>query len=162
MNLRCGMTLPRVFLVLWLCAVVSAQAQNKQIRLRNERISTPPPERGLVFRAQADAQPASGLYMIQFTDRLDPAWREELRTRQVELLRYIPDDTFVARFNGVKLEDIRALPFVHWVGEYRTEHKIHNLLRNGGQGGNRINPSSVAILFSPSASPLEIAAENGG
>ena len=152
------MTLPRVFLVLWLCAVVSAQAQNKQIRLRNERISTPPPERGLVFRAQADTQPASGLYMIQFTDRLDPAWREELRTRQVELLRYIPDDTFVARLNGVKLEDIRALPFVHWVGEYRTEHKIHNLLRIGGQGGNRINPSAVAILFSPSASPLEIAA----
>lgn len=101
--------------------------------------------------------PVSGLYLIQFTDKFDPAWKEELRGRRAELLRYVPDDAYVARLVNVSLEDLRALPFVQWVGEYRPEHKLHGLLRNFARGGNNLAEApEVSILFSPMATPAGV------
>ncbi len=156
---RCWSSRTGVFLALWLCVTVSAQAQNKLIRLRNEQIHTAPPNRELIIRAaQQPAMPVSGLYLIQFTDKFDPAWKEELRGRRAELLRYVPDDAYVARLVNVSLEDLRALPFVQWVGEYRPEHKLHGLLRNFARGGNNLAEApEVSILFSPMATPAELA-----
>jgi len=156
---RCWSSRTGVFLALWLCVVVSAQAQNKVIRLRNEQIQTTPPNRELMIRAaQQPAMPVSGLYLIQFTDKFDPAWKEELRGHRAELLRYVPDDAYVVRLVNVSLEDLRALPFVQWVGEYRPEHKLHGLLRNFARGGNNLAAASeVSILFSPMATPAELA-----
>ena len=156
---RCWSSRTGVFLALWLCVTVSAQAQNKLIRLRNEQIHTAPPNRELMIRAaQQPAMPVSGLYLIQFTDKFDPAWKEELRGRRAELLRYVPDDAYVARLVNVSLEDLRALPFVQWVGEYRPEHKLHGLLRNFARGGNNLAEApEVSILFSPMATPAELA-----
>jgi hypothetical protein len=156
-NFRCGSTLAGVFLAWWLCATVSTQAQDKVIRLRNEQITTAPPNRAQVFRAaQQPAPPVSGLFLIQFTERFNPAWREELRARQAELLRYVPDDAFVARLSGARLEELRALPFVQWVGEYRPEHKLHGPLRELARARNATEAPAVTMLFSPAATPAEI------
>jgi len=156
-NFRCGSIGTGAFLVLWLCATVSAQAQNKTIRLRNEQIPTTPPDRAQMFRAaQAPAPPVSGLFLIQFTDRFDPAWREALATRRIELIRYVPEDAFVARLTGVRLEELRALPFVQWVGEFRAEHKIHSRLRDAARAANA-GTTEVTVLCSPNAAPAEMA-----
>jgi len=157
-NLRSWFLWTKVFLVLWLCAAFSAQAQNKVIRLRNEQIATTPPDRTQPFRAAvADVAPVSGLFLIQFTQKFDPTWRAELLARKVELLRYVPDDAFVARLNGVRLEDLRALPFVQWVGEYRPEHKLHGPLREMARARNAASSPEVTVLFSTTAGPVEMA-----
>jgi len=158
-NFRRWTTRTGTFLALWLCIAVSAQAQNKVIRLRNEQIQTTPPNREQTLRAaQQPALPVSGLYLIQFSDRFDPAWKEEFRGRRVELLRYVPDDTYVARLVNVSLEDLRGLPFVQWVGEYKVEHKLHGMLRNLARRGNNLAEApEVSILFSPTATPAELA-----
>ena len=154
MNFRRGQKLAGVLLVLCLCVAISAQAQIKEIRLRNERIHTAPPDRTLVFRAAQDsAPPVSGLFLVQFTERFNPAWRGELLAHKTELLRYVPDDAFVARLDGVRLDELRALPFVQWVGEYRPEHKLHALLSNASRVGSA---AAVTVLLSPTASPAEI------
>src|SRR2546426_7128743 len=72
-------------------------AQDKVIRLRNEAISTPP-KVVAALQPQVVEPPAAGLFLVQFNDRLRPAWREQLRQMRVELLRYVPDDAFVAQF----------------------------------------------------------------
>lgn len=138
----------------------SSSAQQKQIRLRNEVITTPlhGPQ------AAAIADPLSvgtGLFLVQFTDRFDPAWRDPLRAQRVRLLRYVPDDAFVARFDNVRLAAVRALPFVHWVCEYRAEHKIHASLRETAgapPAGLRAAASEreVSVLLSPDATAQEI------
>jgi hypothetical protein len=157
-NFRCWPARAGFFLAWWLCAVVFAHAQEKQIRLRNERITTTPPDRAQVFRAaQAPTPPASGLFLIHFTDRFDQGWREALATRGVELIRYVPDDAFLARLKEVRLEELRALPFVQWVGEFRPEHKIHSRVRDAARAGNAA-ATEVAVLFSPSATAAEMAA----
>ena len=80
--------------------VCAATAQNKHIRLRNETIATE--SRGkqtVVERVQPDDQAVTGLFLLQLEDRLQPSWRTDLRALRVELVRYIPEDPFVARLD---------------------------------------------------------------
>ena len=116
---------------------VSVLAQDKVIRLRNQAISTPP-KSAARLQPQAVESPASGLFLIQFNDRLQPAWREQLRQMRVELVRYVPDDAFVARFDAVSPGQVTQLSFVRWVGLFRPEHKIDS--RSFGKGPGNSSP----------------------
>ena len=95
----------------------SAGAQDKPIRLRNETISIPPAPQLAAAGQGTNDRAVSGLFLIQFTDRLQPAWRGELKAKGVELLQYVPDDAFVARLDNVRARDLRRLPYVRWVGD---------------------------------------------
>jgi hypothetical protein len=151
------------FLALWLCGSSAARAQDKEIRLRNEHIRTTPPRRDRVEAArQAERRPDSGLVLIQFVGRFNAAWREELRPYGVELLRYVPDDAFVARLTGGVMEDIQALPFVQWAGKYRPEHKLHAALRGLVAVPNPLDGPRISILMAPGATPAELAAAKTG
>jgi hypothetical protein len=143
--------------ILWISAVLSAQA-DKVIRLQNELIATPTPARTMPrIVPQAAETTVSGLFIIQFTDRPRPAWREQLRQAGVDLLRYLPDDAFVARSHNVTLDRIRTLPFVHWVGAYRPELKMHRSLRQAAAHTKPGTPLQVSLLISPRATPAELA-----
>lgn len=163
MNFRCGSRLTGAFLILWLCGSFAALSQDKEIRLRNERIRTVrPTPQAILPAANANRRPAAGLFLIQFTDRLDPSWRKDLSARGVELLRYVPDDAFVVRFRGAVVEEIQALPYVQWVGGYRPDHKLHDSLRAPAQARNLEDASRIAILLAPDATPADIAAARTG
>src|SRR6185503_1509853 len=96
------------------------------------------------------------LYLIQFTAPLTPEAKAQLKGLGISLFHYVPDDAYVARFQGVRPEQLQALPFVHWFGEYRPEHKVHrNLLNASGSQTN--GPLGVAILMVPRANAAEIA-----
>jgi len=126
---------------------ISVLAQDKVIRLRNETISTPPKVGG-VLQPQIAESPATGLFLVQFNNPLQPAWREQLRQMRVELVRYVPEDAFVAQFNGVSPGQVRRLSFVRWVGAYRSQHKLDARLKSEGN-------SKVRVLLSPQASARE-------
>src|SRR5262245_30724373 len=74
----------------------------KLIHLRNQVIATPSaPQSSKALQAQAADTAASGLFLIQFNDRFQPEWRDQLQAMGVTLLRYVPDDAFVARLRNV-------------------------------------------------------------
>src|SRR5436190_8687153 len=94
-----------------LLASASLEAETKYVRLRNEIIATEESGKAKpILRAQSLETAVSGLFLIQFNDRLQPAWRDQLRDLRVDLLRYVPDDAFIAKVNGARLSQIRALP----------------------------------------------------
>ena len=157
-------------LVVLLCAllVVTAMgAPGKSIRLRNETITPTTSVNSLKsLAAAANDDPTNGLFLIQFTSTPQAAWREPLRGLGVELLQYVPDDAFIARFDGAQSGKIRQLEFVRWVGRYSPEHKLHQALTHAsGVGTNtpgqfaNASPSSdsldVAVLLSPLATAVE-------
>jgi hypothetical protein len=123
---------------------MGAPAQEKRIHLRNESISTHP-RTATTLQPQSASTNSSGLFLVQFADRLQPAWREQLRQMRVELLRYVPDDAFLARFEGVDLAQVTQLSFVQWFGPYRPEHKIDARLKGAGN-------AKIRVLLSPKAS----------
>ena len=74
-------------------------APNKPIRLRNQIFSAN--SSNLSSANQHTA--VTGLFVIQFREAPKPEWRQQLRSLGVQLLRFVPDDAYVARFEGVKL-----------------------------------------------------------
>jgi hypothetical protein len=147
--LRPGQGLSLVRLIVGAMVIGSAaNAQNKTIRLRNETISTPL-KANTALQTLAAEPATSGLFLIQFSDRLQPEWREQLRTMRVELLRYVPDDAFVARFDDVSPGQVGRLPFVRWVGPFRADYKIDPRLK--------VETSQVRVLLSPKASARDTA-----
>lgn len=140
----------------WLGFSISTEA--KPIRLQNETIPTPA-QHAPAQNAAAEAIPANGLVLIQFTDSLRPEWRAQLEALGVELLRYVPDDTFVADLNGVAPAQIRALDFVGWVGAYQASHKMHRSLANSGKNSLAKTAADdtigVSVLLSPRAKPAD-------
>ena len=140
-------------LVLGILATV-AHAQNKPIRLRNELI-LPNSAAQLAPAQAADAWALiSGLYLLQFRGPVQPAWQEQLQGLRVELLRYVPEDAFVARLDNIALQQLRSLPFVAWIGEYRPGHKMHPALSGIQQAGDG-EDVGVSILLSPKVLPAE-------
>jgi hypothetical protein len=141
----------------------TASSQTKQIRLRTGTITTPP-----VTRTAAVAQPAqqalsvqapaAGLFLVQFEGALQSADRSQLQALGVDLLKYVPDDAFIAKFNGVSPASVRALNFVRWVGPYAPDYKIHPRLSAIARALSKTNRTvAVDILLSPGAAPAETA-----
>ena len=120
--------------------------ETKTIHLRTETISTESrtnaaalaPASGLAAQA-----PAAGLFLLQFEGTVTPGWQAELRTLGVELLKYVPDDAFIARFNQVPLDQVQALSFVRWVGAYRPDHKVHPRLAALAGAGSANQPGPL-------------------
>ena len=143
-----------------LLLILSAQAEPKLIRLRNETISTEQPVKAAAAAAVQRLGPAqafSGLFLLQFTTRLEPAWKAQLQALRVGLLRYVPEDAFIVRCDQANLDQVRALPFVRWLGEYRTDHKIHRAVGDRAARALPGDAPPVSILFSPDATPAEMA-----
>ncbi|HXU75745.1 MAG TPA: S8 family serine peptidase, partial [Methylomirabilota bacterium] len=141
-------------LSLLLLAVFAANgAQTKPIRLRNQTFLPPSPKSR--DRSAAPQSIASGLYLIQFSTPPSQEIKQQLNTAGIDLLHYIPEDTFLARLHGARLDVLRALPYVRWVGPFGPEHKVHSGLR-GGATQNPAETVSVSILLAPRAAPSEI------
>lgn len=158
MNLLCRIVWATAIFVLWFCAAFSAPAQEKAIKLRNERIVTPAPDRTALLQAAQADELVSGLYLVQLNGPLQTQWREELNALHVELASYVPDDAYVARLDNTSLAALRALAHVRWVGPYRPEHKIFSTLNNWARSARSLQQSAnVTILLSPTATAGQIA-----
>jgi len=146
--------------VFFLGLTVDAFAQSKPIRLRNETIDTASGTNRAVMAGQMRARAAvSGLYLLQFNGPLEPDQRVELNSLGVTLIRYVPEDAFIARLENVAPATIAALSYVHWVGPYRTQHKVQSRLAEIAPKAAQSNETvNVNILLAPNASKAELAA----
>ncbi len=138
----------------------AAAAQTKIIHLRNETITTPPkpPVAESANRLAVATASTNGLFLIQFEGTVDSPARAVLRARGVDLLKYVPDDAFIARFNHVSPDTIRGLATVRWVGPYRPEHKVHPRLSAAIAAAAPTNQlTAVNVLVAPGATESEIA-----
>ncbi len=135
------------------CVLVSLSVsfgQEKQIRLRNEIIHTSPSHTGTLHAESSDS-PTNGLFLVQFEGVLQPAWREVLASNGVTLLRSVPDDAAIVRLKGTRLQSVRQLGFVRYVGPYKVEHKVHRQLQDVVKGSDL----RVGILLAPDAGGIE-------
>jgi subtilisin family serine protease len=126
------------------------------IRLRNAVIQTSVPKEQLAGPQSLESE-SSGLYLIQFSGPLQADWREQLRAKGVGLLKYVPDEAYLARFSRVRIGELRRLAFVRWVDNYRTEYRVFQKLQT--LTTNQVPPEGIAIqvLAAQDATPLEIA-----
>ena len=100
------------------------------------------------------------MFLLQFEGSVQPEWMAQLKMRGVELLNYVPDDAFVARFRGDGPEAIQSLPFVRWIDTYRPEQKLDRaFLAQTHQGAAR--DLEIAALIATDAAPSELSRLRG-
>ena len=141
----------KLVLALW----VSANAvwgETKEIRLRNERIVTGERMSPMTARVfPGEETPVSGLYLVQFRSRFEARWRATLRSMDVDLLYYVPDDAFLARMERVDLKRLWSLPYIQYAGPYRADHKVHAQLAHlPGKAADGL-PVPIRVLMTADA-----------
>src|SRR6185369_3448537 len=140
-------------------ACLTAGGQTKSIRLRDGTVATPP--RPAITSPQSTSRlspsTASGLYLIQFESPATPDERAQLRAMGVRLLKYIPDDAFIARLDNVSPARVQALDFVRWMGAYDSGYNIAPSLSTlAGKAKIPGTVTNVTVLISPGAMAAEI------
>jgi len=144
--------------LLWVLPTFICEA--KSIRLRHEMIDTDTGLNRAVLAGQMRAQiPTTGLYLIQCDGPLASEQRNEMKKAGVELIQYVPDDTYIAKLTEVSPASVGGFSYVRWIGPYRKEYKQHPRLSAPAKPAANTNQTvSVNILLSPTASRSEIAA----
>lgn len=147
--------------VVVLCLAVfvglSISAQDAHfVRLRNTTITTPIPAplKDREAAAKRNSSPASGLYLLQLEGRLTDEQRTQLAGKGATLLNPVPDNAFVCHLDNSMADELRALPFVRWLGEYKSQWRVD--FRLAGQIATSPQVTTpIKLMLRPGASAAE-------
>ncbi len=89
--------------------------------------------------------------VVHFYAPIKPEWQDDITSRGLAVLRYLPQDALIVRGRPSNLEAVASLPFVDWVGPYETAWKV----RPGTAGGAL---EDVRIVLFPGEDPAAIEA----
>ncbi len=148
---------PVVALVLLLLLAGVPSLWAKPIRLRHGTID---PTQSSPLKAQAivASPPQSGLFLIQFNAPPTAEIRAQLATQGIDLLRYVPEDTFIARFQKVSVNQTRSLANVSFITPYLPEAKHDRRLLAAIQASKLTQPIRVRLVLAPRANPADVLA----
>ena len=130
-------------------------AQSKPIFLRNfifspNTSSTNEPTKSLATTS------TSNLYLIQFRQPVKSEWWAKFKAAGIELLQYVPEDTYIARLKRITLDTVQKLPFVEWAGVYHPEYKIQKSLSVAPAAKAANSPIPINVLLAPDCSTNEV------
>ncbi|HBY99637.1 MAG TPA: hypothetical protein DEP84_37820, partial [Chloroflexi bacterium] len=120
------------FLLLFVLIQVGAQhllaqpaPDSARIRLRTVTFDPLAGEPAIPATRRAVASESSrGAYLVQFRGPVQEVWKAAVQQLGGQLYGYVPDDAFIARLDGATAEQVRALPFVRWVGPYHPAYRL--------------------------------------
>ena len=79
------------------------------------------------------AEPARGLYLVQFAGPIQGAWRKALEKTGAAVISYAPNNAYVVRADERAASELLKLkestPFVQWMGDYEPAYKLTPGLR---------------------------------
>lgn len=151
---RFSLCVREVTVALAVMVVVHGSA-GKPLMLRNEPFD-PATNHSPTLTAAATAPGSVAspqrLYLLQFREPLRGEWRATLEKLGVRLIRFVPEDAYVARCDASSVQALARLPFVAWVGHYRAPYKVQTELQ-------RISGSAlveISVLVDADAEPIAI------
>jgi hypothetical protein len=87
------------------------------------------------LRARAGDFVGKRLHLVQFAGPVQPAWRREVLGAGVQILSYIPQDTYLVYGDSHSIAQLQALaaaaPEIQWEGAFRDDYKTHPTARAG-------------------------------
>ena len=97
----------------------------------------------------------SGLFLIQLEGPLSAEHRETLQSKRLRLLSPVPDDSFVCHLDAASTAEIRAIPFVRWLGEYQPEWRMDQRLTAAMAAEPQV-PRNIRLLLRPQTPPAAL------
>ena len=109
-------------------------------------------------RRMSVPSPGKQLRLIQFAGAIQPAWVEELGQSGLQIVDYIPENTYLVYGDGAAVQrmQLRAAgrSHVRWEGQYRGVDKIHPLARAEAATKNELRSLepdlfAIQLVFDP-------------
>ncbi|MBW4606609.1 MAG: S8 family serine peptidase [Hassallia sp. WJT32-NPBG1] len=95
----------------------------------------------------------SNYILIQSTQPLNREQKSQLSELGAEILEFVPENTYICRYNPSNLDAIRDLPFVEWANVYLEGFKIAPQLVIGGKTDTAnllaIKTADISLLGQP-------------
>ncbi|HEX3800988.1 MAG TPA: S8 family serine peptidase [Verrucomicrobiae bacterium] len=83
------------------------------------------------------------LHLVQFVGPVQPSWRNELLAAGVQIISYIPENTYLVYGDAASLARVQnfasTTPHVQWNGSYLDDYKIHPMARDVDKQGHPRN-----------------------
>lgn len=71
-----------------------------------------------------------GYYLVQLTGPIYTEWKEKLQEQGIQIYAYWPYNAYLVGMTTDKLEVVRSMPFVQWIGIFQPAYKINIELQN--------------------------------
>ncbi len=94
------------------------------IRLKSVTFDPQAGEPAIPQSLRAPMTGGQGTYLLQFNGPVQDDWKGAVEQAGARLYGYIPDYAFIARIDAAALTQLRALPFVRWVGPYHPAYRL--------------------------------------
>src|SRR5258705_13320415 len=139
-----------------LFAFSSSASPGRPVRLRSQPIAPRFAKDLNDPQTLAAKGPISGLFLVQTTGPISAEQRAQLLALGVDLVRYVPDETFIARFQSIRVDAVRALAYVQWIGDFRPEHKMHRALAASANATIANETADISVLLIPRTSTGDV------
>ena len=70
------------------------------------------------------AESEESFYIVQFTGKVLPEWKDEIKLLEAAIYDYVPNNAYVIRMNDSQKEQVSSIEFVQWIGEYKPAYKL--------------------------------------
>jgi hypothetical protein len=111
-----------------------ARDEYNSILLNAARLDTTRPE-VRALRKTAGNFAGKRLHLVQFAGPVQPAWRQEVLDAGVQIVSYIPQNTYLVYGNSQGIARLQsaaaATPHIQWEGAYLDDYKTHPAVRAG-------------------------------
>lgn len=88
-------------------------------------------------------------FLVQFTGPVQEDWKAKVEATGARLYGYLPDYAFISRMDSTSVEQVRAMPFVRWVGPYHPAYRLAASLRTNSPANTL--PVSITVQTLPEA-----------
>ncbi len=76
-----------------------------------------------------------GYYLVQFKGSIRTEWKEGLQAQGAKIYAYWPYNAYLVGMTTDKIEKVKSLPFIQWIGIFQPAYKINiELLSRHDQG----------------------------
>jgi len=140
----------------YLLACSSSASPGRPVRLRSQPVAPRFAKDLNDPQALAAKGPLFGLFLVQTTGPISTEQRAQLLAMGVDLVRYVPEETFIARFQAARGDAVRALPYVQWIGDFRPEHKMHRALAALAKATIANETADISVLLVPRTRPADV------
>ena len=108
------------------------------------------------------ADGSSALRIVQFVTPIMESYRQALAEQGVQVVKFLPDNSYIVSVPAGADSTLRALPVVRWVGAFHPAYKLESALLNdvaGGGAGVPVRKYSLWLSDKGQAYSAPVAAE---
>ena len=90
---------------------------------------------------------ANQLRIVQSWSQILPEYRQAIEALGIEIYNYLPEQGYLVRMDAQKEAQLRALPWVRWVGEWKLAYKLDRAIVDDMLAGKELPATRLVVML---------------